>query len=84
MFKKALRIIFNFGLSKELGLALNILNLLLPLANRLNGLDLARLVYSRLPENWKFPNGPATEDEFLDTIQSGQIFLGKVKALTNR
>ncbi len=82
MLKKALQFITHLSLGKELTLALQILNLLSPLAGRFNGLELARLVYSRLPRDWKFPEGPATEDEFLDAIQSGQLFLGKIKALT--
>ncbi|WP_303673470.1 hypothetical protein [Vampirovibrio chlorellavorus] len=82
MLKKALHLLANLSLGKDLALALKILNLLAPLAGRLSGLDVARLVYVQLPANWKFPNGPATEDEFLDAIQAGQLFLGKVKALT--
>ena len=81
MLKKALHFIANLSLGRELALALKILNLLAPLAGRLNGLDVARMVYAQLPAAWKFPDGPVTEDEFLDAIQSGQLFLGKVKAL---
>lgn len=82
MLKKAFHFIAGLSIGRELTLALNILNLLTPLAGRFNGLDLAKLVYSQLPLRWKFPDGPATEDEFLDAIQSGQIFLGKIKSLT--
>jgi hypothetical protein len=82
MLKKALQVIAHISLGKELALALRILNLLTPLAGRLSGLDVARMVYAQLPAAWKFPDGPATEDEFLEAIQSGQLFLGKVKALT--
>lgn len=81
MLKKALQFIANLSLGREIALALKILNLLAPLAGRLKGLDVARMVYAQLPVAWKFPDGPATEDEFLDAIQSGQLFLGKVKAL---
>lgn len=84
MFKKALHLLAKLSLGDELALALKILNLLAPLAGRISGLDVARLVYVQLPASWKFPNGPATEDEFLDAIQSGQVFLGKLKALSKR
>lgn len=82
MLKKALGFILDFSLTKEMKLALNILDRLLPLTGRFSGLDLAKLVYAQLPESWKFPEGPATETEFLETIQSGQVFLSKVKALS--
>lgn len=89
MLKKALHLLANLSLGKDMALALKILHLLAPLVekvNSLSGLDVARLVsrqvYAQLPAPWKFPDGPATEDEFLDAIQAGQIFLGKVKALT--
>ncbi|WMU93389.1 hypothetical protein EMOOHJMP_00196 [Microcystis phage MaAM05] len=84
MLKKALHFLAKLSLGDELALALKILNLLAPLAGRFSGLEVARLVYVQLPANWKFPNGPATEDEFLDAIQSGQVFLGKLKALSQR
>ncbi len=82
MLKKALHLLANLSLGKELALALKILHLLAPLAGRLSGLEVARRVYAQLPAPWKFPDGPATEDEFLDAIQAGQLFLGKVRALT--
>ncbi len=82
MLKKALHLIAKLSLGKEMALALSILNLLTPLIGRLKGLDVARMVYAQLPAHWKFPDGPATEDEFLEAIQSGQLFLGKVQALT--
>lgn len=81
MLKKALHLIAHLSLGKEIALAFKILHLIASVTGRFNGLDLARMVYAQLPADWKFPQGPATEDEFLDAIQSGQVFLGKIKSL---
>lgn len=83
MLKKLLQRLAHLSLSKELSLALGILNLLSQLPGPMRGIGLARLVYTALPDSWKAPSGPATEDEFLDAIQSGHVFLGKVKLLVN-
>lgn len=46
------------------------------------GVDgVARIIYQQLPANWRAPRGPATEAEFVELVQAGQLFLSKVQAV---
>lgn len=84
MLKKAISALMRFSLNRELGMALQILSATRSLLSSFDEQDLIRLVYVQLPEQWKFPNGPATEMEFQEAIQAGKVFLIKVKALTRQ
>jgi hypothetical protein len=69
------------SLGKELALALLLLRIITDAVENRKVSDLARFVFGKLPDNWRQPKGPATETEFVDMVQAGQIFLEKVKAV---
>jgi len=69
------------ALGKELALAILLLRTIATAVQAKNVGDIARFVYGKLPDNWRQPKGPATETEFVDMIQAGQLFLAKVQAV---
>jgi hypothetical protein len=80
--KKLVHFIAQKSLGHELALAFTLLRILTQAMESQNVTDLARFVFSKLPENWRQPKGPTTEAEFVELVQAGQIFLTKVKAST--
>jgi hypothetical protein len=69
------------ALGKELSMALMLLQLIGKSFEIRNMVDLAHVVYDKLPVNWRQPKGPATEAEFVEMVQAGQTFLNKVQAV---
>jgi hypothetical protein len=78
--KKLVHFVAQKSLGHELALALLLLRIIAQAAQSRNITDVARFVFSNLPENWRQPKGPTTEVEFVDMVQAGQIFLEKVQA----
>lgn len=78
--KKLVHFVAQKSLGNELALALLLLRIITQAMESHNVTDLARFVFGHLPENWRQSKGPATETEFVDMVQAGQIFLDKVKA----
>ncbi len=68
-------------LGKELGLSLLLLRIIRQALNNPKIGDVARFVFAQLPANWRTPQGPVTETEFVDMVVAGQAFLSKVQAL---
>jgi len=79
--KKITLLLAQKTLGKELALALMLLRLIATAVETRKVNDIARFVFKNLPTNWKQPQGPATETEFLDMVQAGQLFLGKIQAV---
>lgn len=68
-------------LGKELALALTLLRMIANAIETKQVTDISRFVYKNLPANWRQPHGPATESEFVDMVQAGQLFLTKIQAV---
>lgn len=81
LLKKITHFIAQKTLGRELALALLLLRMITTAIETRKVTDIARFVYKNLPPNWRQPNGPATETEFVDMVQAGQLFLGKVQAV---
>ncbi len=81
IFKKLVHFIVQKSLGQELSMAFILLQSILAALENHDVSDLARVVFTQLPEGWRQPNGPATETEFVDMVQAGQLFLDKVKAV---
>ena len=81
LFKKISHFLIRKSLGKELATALLLLHMIMEAVNDRKVMDVARFVYNKLPETWRQPQGPATEVEFVDMVQTGQVFLSKVKAV---
>ena len=79
LFKKILHAAAQAALGKELGLALTLLRIIRQGLNDPKISDVARFVYTQLPANWRAPQGPISEAEFVDMVVAGQFFLGKVQ-----
>lgn len=69
------------ALGQEVTVALVLLHLITDAVKKRRVDDVARFVYQQLPKAWKAPKGPATEAEFVDMVQAGQLFLGKIQAI---
>lgn len=65
-------------LGKEVTLALMLLRLISDAIKKRRVDDVAKFVYKQLPNTWRAPKGPATEAEFVDMVQAGQLFLSKI------
>lgn len=81
MKQKLLHIAAKLTLGNHLAMALTLLHLILQALENKEVKDISRFVFTRLPGGWREPQGPATEAEFVDMIQAGQLFLGKLKAV---
>lgn len=78
---KILSTIGKLALGKEISAAWMLLQLIREARTEHSLENVSRYVYSNLPERWKSPDGPSTEAEFIELIQSGQTFLNNVQAV---
>lgn len=77
-----------FSGSKELGLSIVFLQLIHGLFKNspLNGLtsQVPETVFNLLPSQWKAPNGPVTQSEFLVIVHLGIDFYTAIRALLSK
>ncbi len=73
----------KLSLGKEVATSLLLLRLILDALDNRKVDNVARFVYGKLPVDFKAPKGPATEAEFVEVVQIGQLFLSKIKAVLN-
>ena len=66
-------------LGGELSLAVTVLRLISSASHLRLSSDLPEFVFSKLPERWKDPSGPATKEEFVAMVHSGAAFYRSVK-----
>jgi hypothetical protein len=78
---KFAHLFIKLALGKEAAIAITLLRLIYDATRNHNIDNIASFVYTKLPPDWRAPNGPATEAEFITLIQSGQTFLSKTKSL---
>jgi hypothetical protein len=81
LFKRLFHFSAQLFLGKELGLSLLLLHIIRQALHNPSAGDVARIVYAQLPANWRNPQGPLTETEFVDMVVAGQAFLGKVQGV---
>ncbi len=82
MKEKVLLWLAQISFGKPMAAALTILQLVMEAINTRQTRSLTRFVYQKLPANWRHPEGPATEKEFLDTIKAGETFLKALHKLS--
>lgn len=80
---KALHLITRLALGREVANALLLMRLIVDAVEKKKVTNVARFVYGKLPAQWRHPEGPATEAEFVEMIESGQAFLDKLRAVLN-
>lgn len=68
-------------LGKEISMALLLLRLIVDAVDNRKVDNVSRFVYGKLPAEWRHPEGPVTEAEFVELVQCGQAFLNRVKAV---
>ncbi|MBK8191076.1 MAG: hypothetical protein IPK79_11580 [Vampirovibrionales bacterium] len=67
----------------SIAVALQLIKLIADAMESADVSDVARVVYERLPVSWRAPKGPATEEEFLQTIQTGIAFFTSLRRCVN-
>lgn len=80
----ALGFIARISLGRHMANALTLLRLIQEALTRDKSNELALVVYERLPADWRHPEGPTTEREFLDLIETGVQFLKRLHAVTTQ
>ncbi len=78
---KLLHFFTRISFGKELAMALMILKLISDALRDKNPKNVAVFVFRKLPAQWRHPEGPATEKEFVDLVDAGQLFLKRIQAL---
>lgn len=73
-----------FSGSKELGLSFALLQLIHNLFKNGTTDAINETVYNLLPSQWKAPNGPVTQAEFLVIIHLGIEFYAAIRALLSK
>jgi hypothetical protein len=81
--QKALHMVTKLMLGQQMASALLLLRLIANAAQERKVENVARFVYGKLPAQWRHPEGPATEAEFVALIEAGQVFLDKLRAVLN-
>lgn len=71
-------------LGKEMALAVVLLQLITEAIRKKDIKNVAIFVYRKLPAAWRHPKGPATEEEFVALIESGEVFMRNLQALHTR
>ena len=73
----------RLALGSEVASALMLLRLIAAAVQDHKVTNVAHFVYSKLPAQWKHPEGPTTEAEFVEMIEAGQVFMDKIRAVVN-
>ena len=71
-------------LGKEAAFGLTLLRLIREAIQKKESKNLSAFVYERLPSEWKAPEGPTTEREFVALIKTGEEFLRRVLSVTSK
>ncbi len=82
MKEKLLLWLAKISLGKPMAAALTILQLVMEAVKTRKAKGVTLFVYQQLPAQWRHPEGPATEKEFMDTIKSGEAFLKALHKLS--
>lgn len=83
MMNNLLNMIAKLLVGQQMASALLLLRLIANAAQDRKVTNVARFVYAKLPAQWRHPEGPATEAEFVALIEAGQVFLDKLRAVLN-
>jgi hypothetical protein len=81
MMNRLIQWIGKLTLGRDVTLALMLLRLISDAVKKRRVDDVAKFVYRQLPATWRAPKGPTTEAEFIELLQSGQLFLSKIHAV---
>lgn len=76
--------ITRITMGKHLSIAITMLKMISDAIKNRDTKNVSKLVYEKLPKRWKHPEGPATEKEFINSIDSGEKFLKNLIELTSR
>lgn len=66
---------------KHASLAMYVMSLIVEAYEKRTMARIVKEVYTRLPQNWKSPQGPATEPELNEVIKQGVLFARSLQAL---
>ncbi len=77
---KILHTLTKLTFGKPMADALLMLRLIAEAVNNNKVANVARFVFGKLPAEWRHPEGPATEAEFVELIEAGRGFLEKLQA----
>jgi hypothetical protein len=83
MMNNLLHTVAKLLMGQQMASALLLLRLIANAVQDRKVTNVARFVYAKLPAQWRHPEGPATEAEFVALIESGQVFLDKLRAVLN-
>lgn len=74
----------RLSLGKELATAVAVLRLITRAIDKKSPEEISVYVFRQLPKQWKHPEGPATEKEFVAMINAGEDFIKRVLALSSK
>ena len=82
--EQLLALVARVSLGKDLAGALGVLRLIARAVEKKDAEEISVYVFRQLPTEWKHPEGPASEKEFVAMIKAGEEFIRRCLALTSK